>query len=433
LAFIGAFRRHEPDTPLTLVERELVGGECSYWACMPAKALLRPPETLAAAERVPGASAGRLEPAGLFRHRDEAVDHWDDARKVEWLRERNVELVRGHGRVAAPGCVDVDGRPVPYGRLVVATGSAPEIPPIDGLEEGGYWTSREATAVKELPESLVVLGGGPVGCELAQFFARAGSELTLIEPQEQLLGDADPEAGELIRATLEADGAEVLTGAKATRAAHGGVALEGGRTIEAERLLVAAGRRPNTRGLGLEHAGVTLDDDEAVVVDERLRAGESVWAVGDVTAVAMFTHAGKYQARVAAADAAGLPARADYRAIPAVTFTDPQVATVGQTEERDGVLVARRAVEAAARSATYERPRRAGYLKLFAAADSGLLVGASAVGPEAGEWLGQATLAVRAEVPIDLLVETIQPYPTFSEAFFFAARELQGRLSNNAR
>ena len=399
---------------------------------MPAKALLRPPEALAAAKRVPGAGPGRLETDDLLRHRDEAVDHWDDARKTDWLAERRVELVRGTGSVAAPGTLEVDGRELTYERLVIATGSVPAIPPVGGLEAADHWTSREATAVEQLPASLIVLGGGPVGCELAQFFARAGSQVALVEPEEQLLGDADPEAGELIRAALEDDGVDVRTGAAPARAADGRITLESGEELAAERLLVAAGRRPNTAGFGLDRLGVSLQD-EAVVVDERLRAADGIWAVGDVTGVAMFTHAGKYQGRVAAADAAGLPARADYRAIPAVTFTDPQVATVGATEGGDGVIVARRAIEAMARTSTYERPKRQGYLKLYADAGRRCLVGASAVGPEAGEWLGQATLAIRAEVPLELLVETIQPYPTFSEAIFFAARELLGRLAGDAR
>jgi pyruvate/2-oxoglutarate dehydrogenase complex dihydrolipoamide dehydrogenase (E3) component len=282
------------------------------------------------------------------------------------------------------------------------------------------------TRASEVPSSIAVLGAGPVGCELAQFFARAGTRVVLVDVAERVLPRDDAEAGALLAAALEAEGVELRLGATIERAsgAPGSFRLDvaGGQPVEADRLLVATGRRPNVDGLGFEQLGVEISK-RGIEVDERLRAAEGVWAIGDVNGIAMFTHAGKYQARVAAADAAGLPARADHRAVPAVTFTDPQVASVGRTDG-GGAVTASRKVHATARSSTYERPKRDGLLKLFADPERQVLVGAVAVGPEAGEWLGQLTLAIHAEVPISTLRETIQPYPTFSEAIFFAARDL---------
>ncbi len=423
-AAAGTLRGFEPDTPITLVEHGLVGGECSYFACMPSKALLRPPEAIAAARLVPGAAeavTGSIDVGRAFWHRDQVTGGLDDSSQEEWLSDRDIELVRGTARVGGPGAVDVDGRTIPFGRILVATGSAPAIPPIPGLADVEYWTNREATTTHEVPARLIVIGAGPVGCELAQAFGRMGAEVTLVDVAERLLPRDHPDAGKLIADALERDGVALRLGAKPERVEPGvRLHLEGGETIAADRILVAAGRRPNVDGLGLEALGVTISK-RGVEVDERLRAAENVWAAGDVTGIAMFTHVGKYQARVAAADMAGRPARADYRAIPAVTFTDPQVASVGDTSGEGAVIGERGSV---ARLSTYERPKRPGFLKVFADPGRRVLVGAVAVGPEAGEWLGQLTLAIRAEVSVDVVLDTIQPYPTFSEAVQFAVRDL---------
>ena len=422
--FAGALRDLDATVTITLVERELVGGECSYWACMPTKAMLRPLEVLAAARLAPGAVAGAVEPSGVFHHRDETASHRDDSSQEAWLAEHDVELVRGTARVAEPGIVEVaGGRRLSYDKLVVATGSSPIVPPIAGLQEAGYWTNREATETQAVPESIVVIGAGPVGCELAQFFHRVGSSVVLVDTVERLLPREDAEAGLLLRAHFEEEGIDIRCGTRAERVEPGlRVHLENGDVLEAERLLVAAGRRGNTHGLGLERVGVTVGE-RGVVVDERMRAAEGVWAIGDVTAIAMLTHVGKYHARVAAADIAGREARADHRAVPAVTFTDPQVASVGRPGG-EGLVTGSYRVDCVARTATYERPTRRGLLKLFADPERRVLVGAVAVGPEAGEWLGQLTLAVKAEIPIDVLRDTIQPYPTFSEGVFLALKEL---------
>ncbi|HZS23667.1 MAG TPA: NAD(P)/FAD-dependent oxidoreductase [Gaiellaceae bacterium] len=422
--FVGALRRLDDDCEITLVERRLVGGECSYYACMPTKTMLRAAELSSSLDRAPGLRPERPQPDGVWSWRDWVTSSWDDSGQLDWLAEHRCEFVRGDGRVARKGVVEVDGRELAYDKLVVATGSQPAIPPIEGLDGVEYWTNVDATSTHEIPESLVVLGGGPVGAELAQFFARLGSRVTIVEHGPHLLGRVHHEAGELIREVFVDEGIDVRTGVGATRVEPGvSVALDDGSTLEGERLLVATGRSVNAAGLGLEQLGATVGA-HGIEVDERLRAAEDVWAIGDVSGIALFTHVGKYQARVAAADVAGREAKADYRAIPAGIFTDPEVATVGTT---DGVS-ARWELTETPRLATYERPKRDGFVRVFADPGKRALVGAVAVGPQATEWLGQLTLAVRSETSVDVLVDTIQPYPTFSEAIFFALRDLVDRL-----
>jgi pyruvate/2-oxoglutarate dehydrogenase complex dihydrolipoamide dehydrogenase (E3) component len=424
-AFVAALRRYDAEARVTLVERELIGGECTYWACMPSKTLLRSTEVMAEAKRAPGADMAMTETMDvdrIFWWRDRVVDGYDDAGHVDWLEGLGAEAVRGDARVAAPGRIEIKGGdPLDYDALVLATGSVPALPPIEGLADVDYWTSRDATGAKEVPASLVVLGAGPVGCELAQFYARLGTRVVLVAAADRILERVDAEASELVAAAFAEDGIELRTGARATRVEPGiRIHLDDGAVLEAERLLVATGRRPNVDGLGLDRVGVTVGR-RGVVVDERLRAADGVWAIGDVTGIALFTHVGKYQGRVAAANVAGRDTRADYRAIPAAIFTDPQVATVGRTDE-DALVTGKWRLPA--RLSTYELPRRQGFLKLFADPERRVVVGGVAVGPESGEWLQQVTLAVRAEVPVDVLRDVIQPYPTFSEAVYFAAREL---------
>ena len=428
-AFAAALRRLAPDAEIVVVERELVGGECSYWACIPSKTLLRPLDVLARAKRAPGAAeaVSAVDAARVFRWRDEVAEK-DDTSQVEWLGKQGAELVRGTGVVAEPGLVRVDGRELPYDHLLVATGSLPVAPPVEGLAEANHWGSREATSASAVPESVAVVGGGAVGCELAQLYSRLGARVTLVQNGPHLLPRNDPEAGAMLAEAFEDEGIEVRLGAKATRVdgdggSHFRLELQGEAPVEAERLLVATGRKPRVEGFGLEQLDVSIER-KGIVVDERLRAGEGVWAAGDVTGVALFTHVGKYQGRIAAANVAGLDARADYRAIPAAVFTDPQVASVGDTSG-EGAVTSSWKIESVSRTSTYQKPKRPGILKLYADPERRVLVGATAVGPEAGEWIGQLTLAVRAQVPVDVLRDTIQPFPTFSEAVYFAARDLE--------
>jgi dihydrolipoamide dehydrogenase len=428
-AFVAALTDRRPDAELTVVERELVGGECSYFACIPSKTLLRPLEIGADARAAPPLAdrIGAVDPEGVFAWRD-VVAEQDDSSQISWLEKQGVRVRKGDGQIVEPGLVRVDGEDLPYDHLIVATGSDPVPPRMSGLDGVEYWTSRHATTGSTVPERLVIVGGGAVGCELAQFYARVGSEVVLVQGGPTLLDRIDAEAGELLADSLREDGVEVRTD---TRPTH--VTTDDGRfrlscegtgagDLEGTHLLLATGRKARVEGFGLENLPVTVERP-GLQVDDRLCAAEGVWACGDVTGVSLFTHVGKYQGRIAAANVAGGNARADYRAIPAAVFTDPQIASVGKTTG-EGAVQSTWSIESVSRASTYARPKRPGFVKLFADPDRGVLVGAVCVGPEAGEWLGQLTLAVRAEVPVETLRDTIQPFPTFSEAVYFAARDL---------
>jgi pyruvate/2-oxoglutarate dehydrogenase complex dihydrolipoamide dehydrogenase (E3) component len=416
---------------VALVERELVAGECSYWACIPSKTLLRPGEAAQAAREAPGAAqalTGAVDAAAALAWRDFMVSGYDDSGQAAWLEGKGIDLLRGRGRLAGPGRVEVDGRVVTAAHVVVATGSDPVIPPIPGLRETpGVWTNREATALTEIPRRLIVLGAGPVGVELAQAIRRLGAAVTLVEGADRVL-PREPEAlGRAIGEALTADGIALRLGAPMSGVTREGeefvVRFGSGEELRADRLLVATGRRPRTADLGLETAGVTVSR-AGIAVDDRMAAGEGIWAIGDVTGIWPLTYVGKYQARVAAANILGGDVRASYDAVPRVVFSDPQAAAVGAA---GGELTATVALADVPRTSTYTRAyaERSGYLTLIS--DGQRLTGAHAVGPEAGEWLQQATLAIRARVPLDVLLDTIQPFPTFSEAFLFALLALRAR------
>jgi pyruvate/2-oxoglutarate dehydrogenase complex dihydrolipoamide dehydrogenase (E3) component len=416
--FVGALRRLDHEAEITVVERRLVGGECSYWACMPTKTMLRAPELVAEAGRSSGAVTGaKLDPQRVFAWRDQVAER-DDSSQVEWLESQNAKLIRGDAVAVEPGVLSVDDEALQYDRLVIATGSSPAIPPIAGIESVDYWTNIEATETLEVPARLVVLGGGPVGCELAQFFQRVGSQVTLVEGGPRLLARVDADAAALVDEALREDGVDVHLNARAERVASNSLLLAGGEELPFDRLLVATGRKPNVDELDALELTVTK---RGIEVDERLRAAPDVWAIGDVTGIAQFTHVGKYQARIAAYDMVGRETRADYRAIPATIFTDPQVAVVGQTE---GGVSSTWDLQSVPRLSTYERPKRHGFIKVVADPKRRVITGAVAAGPESGEWLQQLTLAIRAETPIEVLLDVIQPYPTFSEGVFWALREL---------
>ena len=403
---------------MTVVERRLVGGECSYYACMPTKTMLRAPELAAAARHLQGAvEVGRVDPQKIFAWRDIVAER-DDSSQVEWLDSQNAALVRGDAVVTEPGVVQAGEHELRYDRLVIATGSSPVVPPIEGLDQIDYWTNVEATVTLEVPERLLVLGGGPVGCELAQFFQRVGSQVTLVQSDARLLSRVDPDAAALVEEALREDGVDIRLNARAESVTSNTVLLADGSEVPFDRLLLATGRKPNVDGLaplGLEISR------RGIEVDERMRAAENVWALGDVTGIAPFTHVGKYHARIAAYDMDGRAVRADHRAVPATIFTDPQVATVGDTA---GGVSSTWQLTSVPRLSTYERPKRPGFVKVVADPERRVLTGAVAVGPESGEWLQQLTLAIRAETPIEVLLDVIQPYPTFSEGVFLALREL---------
>ena len=411
---------------VAVAERELVAGECSYWACMPSKTLLRPGEVVAAARHAPGARdavTGEIDSEAALAWRNAVVSDWDDSGQAEWLTDKDIDILRGDAKLAGHGKVEVAGATHDAERVVIAVGSAPAFPPVDGLEGlEGLWTNREVTGLKEIPETVLMLGGGPVGVEMAQALTRLGAKVTVVEAAPRLLAREAEEIGETLADALREEGVEVRLDAKASKAAHGGdgfVLTVGDEELTAEKLVVATGRKPRLEGLGLDSVGIE-PGKQGIEVDERLRAGDGVWAIGDVTGIMPFTHVGKYQARIAADDILGNSARADYRAVPRVVFTDPQVAAVGESE---GEATGTAKLTDLARTSTYARNGEArGFLTLVS--DGSKLTGAYAVGPEAGDWIQQATLAIRAGVPLDLLRDTIQPFPTFSEAYASALGDL---------
>jgi pyruvate/2-oxoglutarate dehydrogenase complex dihydrolipoamide dehydrogenase (E3) component len=418
---------------VAIVERELLGGECSYYACIPSKTLLRPGEALQAAREAPGAREaldGRgVDAAAAFAWRDFMVSDYRDAGQAAWAEREGIEVIRGAGRLDGPGRVVVGDGAYLARDVVIATGSDPVIPPIPGLRElDGVWTNREATGVREVPRRLLILGAGPVGVELGQALARMGSEVAIVEGMDHLLAREPRALGAALAEALAAEGVELFCGRHAVAASREGgdyvLELSDGTVLRGDRLLVATGRRPRVAGLGLESVGIEPGRG-GIAVDGRMSAGAGLWAIGDVTGVWPLTYVGKYQGRVAAANILGAAREADYSAVPRVVFTDPQAAAVG---EADGPVTATVSLADVPRTATYTRAydRRPGFMTLVS--DGERLTGAYAVGPDAGEWLQQATVAIRARVPLAVMSDVIQPFPTFSEVFLHAMQELESRL-----
>jgi pyruvate/2-oxoglutarate dehydrogenase complex dihydrolipoamide dehydrogenase (E3) component len=412
---------------VALVERELVGGECSYWACIPSKTLLRPGEAVHAARDA--AASAQVDVEAALAWRDFMVSDHSDAGQERWLAGKGIDLLRGSGRLAGTGVVEVDGVRHTAEHVVVATGSDPVVPPIPGLRElEGVWTNRGVTGMKAVPRRLLVLGGGPVGAEMAQAVRRLGGEVALAEGARHVLAREPAPLGEALGEVLRADGIELVLGVHATAARRDGedyvLALDDGRELRGDRVLVATGRRPRTSGIGLETVGARFDE-HGIRVDAHLRAGDRLWAIGDVTGVRLLTHVGKYQGEVVAANILGEPREANYEAVPDVVYTDPQAASVGAAE---AAFSATTPVSEVAKTATYTRAyaQSNGFLTLLS--DGERLTGAYALGPEAGEWLQQATLAIRARVPLEVLRDTIQPFPTFSEIYVAALKALHSQI-----
>jgi dihydrolipoamide dehydrogenase len=426
---------------VAVVERELVGGECSYWGCIPSKTLIRPGDVLAAARRVPGAAeavTGHLDADAAFARRDYMTSNWDDQGQLPWLQDKGIELYRGLGRLAGERAVDVESTDGTTRRLrarravVLATGTSALIPPIPGLREVGPWDNRTATSAKELPRRLLVLGGGAVGLELAQAFKRLGCEqVVVLEGADRLLAREEPFAGEELRAAFEAEGIAVVTGARMTAARREGsdgpvvAGLEDGREFTGDEILVAVGRRPATTDLGLETVG--LEPGRPVPVDERLRAvgvdGGWLYAVGDCNGLAPLTHMGKYQGRIAAAVICGQEVTdlASHRVVPRVTFTDPQVCAVGLTETEAraagmDVTVVRTPTGEVPGAYTLGDGIR-GTSQLVVDDARRLVVGATFTGPGLQELLHSATVAIAAQVPVERLWHAVPSFPTVSEVW----------------
>jgi pyruvate/2-oxoglutarate dehydrogenase complex dihydrolipoamide dehydrogenase (E3) component len=417
---------------VAMVERELIGGECTNWACIPTKTLLRPPEVLGESRRAAGVPEPKLDFAPLAEYRDYMVSNHDDSKRKASYEQQGVTVVKDEGVFDGPGRVRVQGRVLEAENVIVATGSDPVIPPLEGLQDSGYWTNREASSLHEIPKSAVVLGGGPVGIELAQFLARFECEVTVVHKPDRLVNREDPHLCSLLAKQLAEDEILVKLGVSGDRVRTDGdkrvLTLSSGEEVAGEVLIVAVGRRPRVQGLNLESAGID-PGPRGIHVDEHLRAGGGVWAIGDVTGGQMFTHNGKYQGRVAVSNILGKPAKADYRAIPRVVFTNPEIAAVGLTEEaarQQGLDVISAVIElpsSIARPYTYEQNPR-GTLGVVVDRARRVLVGAWALAPLASEWIHQAVLAIRAEVPLDVLRDTVAQFPSYSEGYLAALREL---------
>jgi pyruvate/2-oxoglutarate dehydrogenase complex dihydrolipoamide dehydrogenase (E3) component len=419
----------ERDLRVAVVESELVGGECSYWACIPSKTLLRPGEAAHAANEA--AAHATVDVDAALAYRDFMVSEYSDAGQEKWLADNGIDLIRGRGRLAGAGAVEVDGRRYTADHVVLANGSDPVIPPIGGLRElDGIWTNREATGMQAVPRRLLVLGGGAVGVEMGQAVRRFGGEVVIVESAEHVLSREAAPLGEALGEVLRRDGIELILGARASAARREGddyvLALDDGRELRGDKLLVATGRRPRIDDIGLETIGIE-PDARGVPVDARLQVVPGVWAVGDVTGMWLFTHVGKYQGRVVAANIVGERREANYDAVPRVVFTEPQAASVGAN---DGRYTATAALRDVAKTATYthEYADCNGFLTLLS--DGERLTGAYALGPDAGEWLQQATLAIRARIPLDVLLDTIQPFPTFSEIYLAALKALHAQIAS---
>jgi dihydrolipoamide dehydrogenase len=416
---------------VAVVERELVGGECSYWACIPSKTLLRPGEAAHGANEA--AATATVDVTAALAWRDFMVSDYSDAGAAKWLADSSITLIRGEGRLAGPGVVEVAGARYTAKDVVLATGADPVIPPVPGLGElDGVWTNREVTGMKTVPRRMLVLGGGPVGVEMAQAVRRLGGEVCLVESSAHVLAHEAAPLGEALGDVLRADGIDLRLGAAATAASRDGtdyvLELDDGSQLQGDKLLVATGRKPRASDLGLETVGVTVEG-RGVPVDDRLRVTEGLWAIGDATGIWQLTHVGKYQGDVVAANLLGEPRQASYDAVPRVVFTDPQAAAVGATSAAYSATASIREVP---KMETYTREYASsnGFLTLLS--DGEKLVGAYALGPEAGEWLQQATLAIRARVPLAVLRDTIQPFPTFSEIFGLALETLRTSMGRSA-
>jgi pyruvate/2-oxoglutarate dehydrogenase complex dihydrolipoamide dehydrogenase (E3) component len=413
---------------VAIVERELVGGECSYWACIPSKTLLRPGEAVHAARDA--AATAEVDVEAALAWRDFMVSDHSDTGAARWLSDNGIDLLRGSGRLAGPGVVEVDGVRHSADHVVLANGADPVVPPVPGLRGlDGVWTNREVTSMTAIPTRLLILGGGPVGVEMAQAVRRLGGEAALIEMAEHVLSREPMPLGQALGEVLRRDGVELVLSANATAARRDGddyvLEIDDGRELRGDRLLLATGRRPRVQGIGLETVGVE-PDAHGVPVDAHLRAAEGLWAIGDVNGLWPLTHVGKYQGEVVAANILGESRKANYEAVPRVVYTDPQAAAVGAAAGRFSATVPMAEV---AKTATYTRAYADdnGFLTLLS--DGERLTGAYALGPEAGEWLQQATLAIRAHLPLAVLADTIQPFPTFSEIYVAALKALRHEIA----
>ena len=414
---------------VAVVERELVGGECSYYACIPSKTLLRPGEAVQAARDAEANAEVDVEKALAWR--DFMVSDYSDAGQERWLADHGIDLFRGTGRLAGTGVVEVGDSRHTADHVVIANGADPFIPPIPGLREvEGIWTNREVTGMKAVPRRLLILGGGPVGVEMAQAVRRLGGEVVLVEGADHVLPREPAALGEGLGEVLRREEIELVLGERATAARRDGddyvLEFDDRPELRGDHLLVATGRRPRVEGIGLETVGVEADP-HGIKVDEYMRAGEGLWAIGDVTGIWPLTHVGEYAGDVVAANISGESHPANFDAVPRVAYTDPQAAAVGAVEAQ---YTGTAQLSEVPKTATYTRAyaESNGFMTLLS--DGERLTGAYALGPEAGEWLQQATLAIRARVPLEVLSDTIQPFPSFSGIYEPAVMDLRMKIAD---
>jgi dihydrolipoamide dehydrogenase len=419
---------------VAVVERELVGGECAYWACIPSKTLLRPPELKGEATRAFGTGTPEIHTKDLFDYRDYIIRNLDDSGAVESYEGMGAKVIRGEGRLAGQGRVEVNGETLEADHVVVATGSAQNMLPIEGIEEVTVWTNREATTTREVPGRAVIVGGGANGIETSQWLSRLGCNVTVVQSPETLVNREDPQVGKLLKGYLEEEGIGVRVGRRAEKARKEGedavIILDDGEEIRTDVLIMTAGRTPRVEGIGLESVGVE-ENKGGLAVDDRCRVegASGLWAVGDVTGVLLFTHVAQYQGRIVATNILGGDRRAIYSGVPRVVFSDPEIAATGLTEKQardQGMDVASINLDMAkslARPVTYESEPR-GNLGLVVDRDERVLVGAWAVAPQAGEWIHQACLAVKARVSVDTLLDSVFQFPTFSQGYLEALEKM---------
>lgn len=422
------------DKRVAVVERELIGGECGYWACIPSKTLLRPPEAQTGVDRAEGVAGAQLDWPTTRDYRDDMIRHLDDSNQVTGYEKSGATVVKGVARITGKGQVDVDRRRLTADDLIIATGSEPFIPPIDGLDSVPVWTNREATTLTQIPQRAVMIGGSAVGVELGLFLRRYGAQVTILERSGRLLSREDPRPGELTEQYLREEGIDIRTSTSAVRARKDSddtvVELDSGDEVRCDVIIVGTGRTPRAGDLGLQAVGIELGERGEIVVDDHCRAGDGVWALGDVTGVMPFTHVAMYMARVIADNIAGKDRTARYDGIPRVVFSDPEVAAVGLTSEQaqqqglNTVSVEVDLANAIARPWTYENNPR-GHLGLLADADRRVLIGAWAVGPQASEWIHTAALAVREQIPIARLLDQVAQFPTYNEGWLKGIERLK--------
>jgi pyruvate/2-oxoglutarate dehydrogenase complex dihydrolipoamide dehydrogenase (E3) component len=427
---------------VALVEELRVGGECPYVACMPSKVMLQSAHRYHEAVDTNPTSQDH---DAAFHHavnlRDEITNHLSDQKAASELQASGVDLVRGRGRILGPGVVGVGTRELRWTDLVISTGSRPITPNIEGLASAPTWTSDEALSTTERPRSVLIIGGGPVGCELAQIFARFGTTTTLVEGGSQLAGREQSQVAHRLAEVLRGDGVDVRLDTTAQQVQTSNdfarVQLSDDTHVDVERIIIATGRRPTTDDLGLEALGITLNEAGAISVDAHCRVNDHphVWAAGDITGIAPFTHTANYQARIVVANLLGENRAADYTAIPRAIYTDPPVASVGRNvgpeSTNEGLVTATMDLGQTARAAIDGHSN--GILVLTADPKKGVLVGAAAIGPKADEWLAEASLAIRAEIPLSVLADVVHAFPTYGEAFEPTLRDLNDQITHLQR